>query len=181
MKDFVRISNALLIFVLMGVITAAFYQEFTGEGSPCPLCLLQRLGMIGVATGIFMNLRFGIQTQHYALSLLSAGIGGAVSTRQILLHICPGFPVFGYPVLGYGLYTWAFIVFCCSAIAIVILLFLYKPDQSKKERLNWLDQLAFFSIFLITLANIALTVYQCGFGPCKDVPWPPKKQTQSPT
>ena len=109
MKEIVRTGNALLILVLVCVIGAAFYQEATKQGPPCPLCLLQRIGMIGIATGALMNLRFGIRSQHYALSLLSAGLGGAVSVRQILLHVCPGFPEFGYPVLGYGLYTWAFI------------------------------------------------------------------------
>lgn len=179
MKDFIRVSNALLILVLMGVISSAFYEEFTREGPPCPLCFLQRLGMIGIATAILMNLRFGIRIKHYVLALFSAGIGGAVSTRQILLHICPNFPTFGYPVLGLGLYTWAFIVFCCSAISIGVFLFLYQPDQAMKVRMSWLDYLAFLATALVTLGNIILTIYQCHFGSCKDVPWPPKNPPTS--
>ena len=181
MIQFVRNCNALMIIVLMGVISAAFYQEFTGEGAPCPLCFLQRLGMIGVATGILMNLRFGIRIRHYAYSIFSALIGGAIAVRQICLHICPGFPTFGYPVFGYNLYTWSFIVFCCSTLAIVIFLFLFSPDQRTKIPMKGFEKLAFGYLVLITVANIALAFKVCEFGPCPDPSWPPnssKIQTQ---
>lgn len=174
MKPFVRISHSLLILVLMGVVSAAFYQQFTSQGPPCPLCLLQRLGMIGVATGAWMNLRLGVQIKHYALSLLSGLIGASVSVRQILLHICPGFPVFGYPVLGFGLYTWAFIVFCCSILVLLILLFLYRSTQAAIVKIHWFDKFAFLVLALITIADVVLSLNLCGYGPCADVPWPPK-------
>ena len=176
MIKFIRISNAFMIIVLMAVISAAFYQEFTGEGPPCPLCFLQRLGMIGVATGILMNLRFGVRIRHYAYSLLSALIGGAVAVRQICLHICPGFPIFGYPVFGYNLYTWSFIVFCCCTLAIVIFLFLFSPDQRQKFPMNSLEKFAFGYLVLITVANILLAFQVCELGPCPDPPWPPKSK-----
>ncbi|NGX27637.1 MAG: Disulfide bond formation protein B [Chlamydiae bacterium] len=178
MKSIVRNGNALLILVLMGVIASAFFQEFTKEGPPCPLCFLQRIGMIGVATGAMMNLCLGVRIQHYAFSFLSAGIGGAVSVQQILIHICPDSPVFGIPILGYGLYTWAFIVFCCSILALITFLLFYRSDQKKKARLNWLGKLAIFALILITLADLALALVQCGLHPCPDPSWPqPKVQT----
>jgi len=180
MKSFVRNANALFILVLVGVIAAAFYQELTKEGPPCPLCFLQRVGMVGVATGLMMNLCLGVRVPHYALSFLGAILGGAVSVRQILLHICPGFPVFGLPVFGYNLYTWAFLVFCCSILALVILLFLYRADQKPKAPLNWFQKLANFSLIVITIANLILAFSVCGIKTCPDPAWPQPKETSSP-
>ena len=51
-------------------------------------------------------------SQGLGMGLLGALIGGAeVSVRQILLHIKPGDPGYGAPVLGIHLYTWALITF----------------------------------------------------------------------
>src|SRR5438309_1966573 len=119
-----RTLNAALAIILMLILSAAYYQQYFKHETPCPLCLLQRLGMIGVAFGAVLNLRFGIQPLHYGFSLLSAFFGGSVSVRQILLHICPGSPIFGYPVFGLSLYTWAFFTFCASIVAMILLLFL---------------------------------------------------------
>ena len=166
-----RTLNALMALVLMGILLSAYYQQYFKHEMPCPLCILQRLGMIGVSVGALMNLRFGIQTQHYAVSLFSAFVGGAVSVRQIFLHICPGFPVFGIPVYGLNLYTWAFLAFCCSVLAIIGLLFLYSPKDDSRLPLNWLEKLAFIVVILVTLANFITTFDECGLGFCKDVPW----------
>jgi hypothetical protein len=51
------------------------------------------------------------------LAIVGALLGAAMSARQILLHIMPGDPGYGEPVLGLHLYTWAFISF------VVVLLF----------------------------------------------------------
>jgi disulfide bond formation protein DsbB len=181
MKTFVRNSNALFILVLVGVIAAAFYQEFTRQGDPCPLCFLQRVGMIGVGTGLMMNLVFGVRVPHYALAFLGALLGAAVSIRQILLHICPGFPGFGLPVLGFGLYTWAFLVFASSVLALVVLLFLYRADQKPKTPMNWLQKLACGALMFITLANLLLAFSVCGLQTCPDPTGPhPQSTTQTP-
>ncbi len=166
----IRTLNAAMALVLMGVLAAALYQQFFKQGPPCPLCLLQRLGMIGVAAGALMNLRFGIRTQYYALSLFSAFVGGAVSIRQILLHICPGFPVFGMPVYGLSLYTWAFIVFCCCALAIIGFLFFYSPKDQSNFRLNYFEIMTFAVVLIIVFLDFFTTALQCGVGFCSDVP-----------
>lgn len=168
----IRTLNALMALVLMGVLLAALYQQFFRQGPPCPLCLLQRLGMIGVSTGVLMNLRFGIRPQHYALSLFSAFVGGTVSIRQILLHICPGFPVFGMPVYGLSLYVWAFIVFCCTVLAIIAMLFFYSPKDQSNRTLNYFEIFTFAVVLLVVFADFFTTLLQCGLGFCQDVPWP---------
>ncbi len=159
----------------MAIITAAFYQEFFRHEQPCPLCYLQRVAMIGVSMGALLNLRFGVKVQHYALSLIFAFFGGFVALRQICLHICPGFPVFGYPVLGFNLYTWSFLSFAAVFFAIIILLFFYSKVDCKIQELNWLDVIAVVCIFSVIVCNLVAVGYQCQFGPCKDVPWPQKQ------
>lgn len=168
----IRALNALMAIIFMGIITSAFYQEFFKHELPCPLCYLQRLGMVGVSIGALMNLRFGVRVSHYAISLLSAFFGGAVAIRQICLHICPGFPVFGYPVFGLSLYTWSFLSFASALFAVIILLFLYSSKDKAPLKENWLDYLAYFAVSVIILLNILATLWQCGIGPCQDVPWP---------
>ena len=171
MNQFVRISNALFIYVLMGVICAAYFEQYYYNESPCPLCMIQRLAMLGVALGLAINLKFGIRPAHYGLSLLFVTFGRAVALRQIALHVCPGFPSFGIPVFGLSLYSWAFIVFFCSAIAIGILLFLC-PQESSSSKLNRFEKGAVVFFLLVALANFFTTFGQCSLGPCEDIPWP---------
>lgn len=161
-----RFLNALVILIISGVILSAFgVQIFLGE-EPCPLCYLQRAGMIGVAFALALNLKFGIRPQHYGLALLFTLVGGAVALRQISLHVCPQFPTFGSPVLGMSLYTWSFLVFVCSVFAIALMLLLYRRDQEDVPVEKW-SLFAIGLIFFVTVANVLSTLLQCGFGSCE--------------
>lgn len=161
--------NAILILILSGVLLSAFYVQFVYNEKPCPLCMLQRLGMIGVASGALMNLKFGIRPQHYAIMLLSTIVGSVIALRHILLHICADSPLPDHlPVLGLHLYTWSFIVFTCSLITITLLLFLYtSSDRLKDKTFTTLSNISFAIIFLITFANIVTTFTQCGLTLCE--------------
>jgi len=172
MTTFIRTCNALLIFVIIAVISTAIYFQFGSEGLPCPYCWLQRMGMIGMCTAILYNLRFGISLKAYAIALFFAFIGGAVALRQITFHICPNFPIFGHPILGYNLYSWSFIVFCCSSAAIFIFLFFHNREMEKPKMMNLFERLALILLVLLTIIDCALIYKQCGFGRCKDVSWP---------
>jgi len=163
-----RHLNAFMATVISGVLWGALAIQFFKHEEPCPLCLLQRLGMLGVAAGILMNLKFGIRKAHYALALISALFGGFVALRHISLHICPGFPTFGHPFWGLSLYTWSFFVFASSIayIALLLLIFDQKTDKKESIKRNWCDHLAFILVFLVTLTNIFTTLWKCGLGPC---------------
>ncbi len=165
-----RELNALMVIILCGILLGAFGVQFFMHEQPCPLCMLQRLGMIGVATGGLLNLWFGIRMSHYGLCLFGALTGGVVALRQISLHVCPNFPQYGIPVLGLSLYTWSFLVFVCVVLAVAFLLFLYNPKESEvvPPSQNLLSYIAFGLIFSITFVNIVTTFLKCGFGPCAD-------------
>ena len=112
------------------VMLSAFYIQF-GQGEfPCPLCMLQRYGMILstiAALFIVMQARRGtLTTARYAqglgMGLLSVLAGASVSVRQIELHILPGDPGYGEPFLRLPLYTWAFVTFAIVMIYVGVML-----------------------------------------------------------
>lgn len=165
-----RFFNALIILTLSGILLSAFGVQLFLHEVPCPLCLLQRLGMFGVACGAMLNVRYNIRMSHYGLILLSSLFGGFVAIRQISLHVCPGTPAFGLPVLGLSLYTWSFIIFACCVLAVALLLLLYNPKEPAESTppMEWWGKLAFILILTLALANVLTTFIQCGFGPCAD-------------
>ena len=120
----------ILMLLITGIcipLIGAYWIQFVEGEFPCPLCLLQRLAMLGVAIGAMMNLRFGVRTSHYAVTLFSALFGAAVSTRQILLHIMPGDSGYGSAVFGWHLYTWGLVIFTAT-IAVVGLMMLFEKQ-----------------------------------------------------
>lgn len=168
MDRIVYFLNALWIIIYCVIITGAFgVQLFEGE-EPCPLCYLQRAGMISVATAALFNLYFGVRASHYGMALFSSVVGGAIAVRQIALHICPAFPTFGEPFWGLSLYTWSFLTFVASILATALLLMLYRPSQGERpEKVGVLAKLAAGYLFLIIVGNIISALVQCGLGICE--------------
>lgn len=168
MQTLERNLNALIVVILSCILLGAFGVQIFKHEQPCPLCLLQRLGMIGVACGALMNLKFGVRTLHYGLSLLSSLTGGFVAIRQWFLHICPNTPTFGTPFWGLNLYTWSFIIFVSTVTAIALLLIFFRHSDRKMHlRLNGWSFFAFVFMFLIACANAVVTLYLCGLTPCE--------------
>ena len=161
-----------ICFVLLG----AYYIQFIEGEIPCPLCLLQRLAMLGVVFGAILNLRFGISTRHYAISLISALVGASISIRQILLHIVPGTGSTGYgsPILGLHLYTWAFIIFAAAILLIALMMFFesqFEQDIKKSAKdLNPFIKAVFFLVVFLAAANVVTSFLQCGIAQCPDNP-----------
>lgn len=171
-----RINIAGLL-IISGVLLGAYYIQFVKGEFPCPLCLLQRLGMLGVALGAMLNIRYGLRPAHYGVSLISAVFGASVSARQILLHIVPGAGQSGYgsAVLGMHLYSWAFVVFAVAILLIGIMMLFdkqfEKDDASEsKSRKTPLTTVVFFLVVLIALSNVITTFLECGLAQCPDNP-----------
>ncbi|MEI6254667.1 MAG: disulfide bond formation protein B, partial [Mycobacteriaceae bacterium] len=114
------------------VMLSAFFIQFVKGEFPCPLCMLQRYGMILSTLGalfIIMQARRGLLTtaryaQGLGLGLIGVLAGASVSVRQIELHILPGDPGYGEPFLRLHLYTWAFVTFAIVMIYVAVMLFL---------------------------------------------------------
>ena len=173
-----RILNVLALFALLGVLAGSLHLQFGVGEQPCPLCLIQRSAMIGLAIGPLMNLLWGIRARHYALSILAACVGAAGSTRQILLHISdPADPGYGPAVMGYHLYTWAFITFVVAIVGCAVLLMWQAPldahDDGIREERSVFRIIALTAIIWATLDLLVIAISvipECGLGMCPDDP-----------
>ncbi|MBU6312743.1 MAG: disulfide bond formation protein B [Actinomycetales bacterium] len=174
---YARLINLGALLGLLVVLAGSLHLQFGVGEQPCPLCLVQRSGMIGLSIGPIMNLLWGIRARHYALSILAAFIGGMGSVRQILLHIEYGDPGYGPVYLGFHLYTWALITSVIGAIGCALLLMWETPlrmdDRGVLGHRGWLRAATLFVVIWVTvdLVIIAVSVLpECGLGMCPDDP-----------
>jgi len=109
-----------------GVVCGGLAVQFISWDYPCPLCMVQRMFMLLAGLGggyIVRNAMNGeIEAPDYAtgwgLALIGCTAGGFASWRQTMLHILPGDPGYGAPVLGLHMYVWALLLFV-AAIAVI--------------------------------------------------------------
>jgi disulfide bond formation protein DsbB len=165
--------NALSLYAVALVLTAAFATQLALHELPCPLCLLQRILFATLAIGPILNIRFGPRPSHYATSLLAATAGAVVSSRQVLLHIMPGDAGYGSALMGYHYYTWALIGFIAAIVLLAsILLFDRQFDDTAPQPISGgaFAQAAVWLVIGLTALNVASTLLECGFGACADNP-----------
>lgn len=173
-----RIANMAALAALLLVLSGSLFLQFGVGEQPCPLCLVQRSGMIGLAVGPMLNLLWGLRPAHYAISILAALVGGAGSIRQILLHIAtPGDQGYGPAVLGFHLYTWADIVFVIAIAGCALLLLWSTPFEAGDRgilgrrgamRTAGLGLIAWVTIYLAII--MVSVIPECGLGQCPDDP-----------
>lgn len=170
-----RFSYSLNLIALIGIcfsLLMAFYWQVAYNELPCPLCQLQRLGLILVGMGFMLNIQFGSSSIHYALTIFASIAGAGTSLRQVLLHIAPGDVGYGSTLFSLHFYTWAFISFVMTIIFTAFML-LIDHKNFLPPRKQLLGNLAIFVIFLfliLSLANTVSSVMVCKLGPCPDNP-----------
>jgi disulfide bond formation protein DsbB len=163
--------NVVALYAIAGVLIAAFAMQLALGELPCPLCLLQRALFCALAAGPILNLHYGPRASHYALSILAALVGAAISVRQILLHILPGDPGYGSAVLGYHYYTWAFLLFVAAiALATVMLLFDRQFEGEDPPSRSLAGGIAVWLVIALVATNAFSTLAICGFAACPDNP-----------
>ncbi len=165
-----KIINSSCILIICSILIGALYFQFGLNEAPCPLCLLQRLAMMAVIFGLFMNIYYGFKPQHFALIIIVALVGVSISIRQVLLHICPveGEPAgYGTPIFGMYLYTWGVLIFAASILASAVFLF-FIPKTPTKENTTLLpfEKFAAYLTLIIIVINIVATFFECQLGPC---------------
>ncbi|WP_127089090.1 disulfide bond formation protein B [Aquabacter cavernae] len=167
-----RTLNALGLLGISAVLAVAFIDQFVFGELPCPLCLLQRAGFVGVAVGLALNVRFGPRPSHYALVILAAAVGCAISVRQMLLHIAPGDPGFGPPLLGLHFYTWATLIFIAAILGSAAMLLFDRQFSFEPAPAAWsaVALVAVIAGLVMALGNGVSTVLECAGGLCPDNP-----------
>jgi disulfide bond formation protein DsbB len=164
--------NILAVLAITGVLLFAFYWQLARGELPCPLCLVQRLGLIGAGLGFALNVRFGSAESHYGVVIVSALVGGAAAARQILLHIVPDTGSYGSALYGWHFYTWALVAFVAIAAVAGLLLFIEAQfvEGTHDLRPGIVPQAVGWLFVAIAFANAASTLLECGFGACPDNP-----------
>jgi disulfide bond formation protein DsbB len=159
------------------VMLSAFFIQFVKGEFPCPLCMLQRYGMILSTLGalfVIMQARRGsLTTARYAqglgLGLIGVLAGASVSIRQIELHIKPGDPGYGEPFLGLHLYTWAFVTFAIVMIYVGVMLILmprgipFAPSEGSAARK--ISTAIIWAFIAVVAANVIAIIFLEGFAP----------------
>lgn len=169
-----RKLNAIGMLAVCAVLAMAFYSQFAQGELPCPLCLLQRLAAIAVLCGLMLNVVRGPRPDHYSIMIISAFFGGAVSLRQISLHIVPGTGSYGAPFLGMHFYTWAFLVFALIILGTAIIA-AYSTQYERQGFIRFREQsgLTKFAIIVsiaLVAMNVVATFAECGPLQCADNP-----------
>lgn len=170
-----NLGQLLNILGLLGIsfsLIVAFYYQFWQHELPCPLCLLQRAGLMCIGFGFLMNIKFGERNLHYGLSIVSALISGAISTRQILLHIVPGSGSYGSVLLGVHFYTWGLLAAISTITYIALLLILNTATllDERHRQSNKLGRVTMIIFSLLVAANLVTVILECGLGQCADNP-----------
>ena len=123
------------MFVIAGILTAAMTLQYVNGELPCPLCLLERVAMLGVCFGIMLNFRRGFSYQNTGFSLLFAIVLLVVSVRQSLLDIYPrpGHEYIGSAIFGIHMPVWSIIIALALLIAYAIKLAILGGDEYLRE------------------------------------------------
>jgi disulfide bond formation protein DsbB len=175
----VRFGNGLGVTGIALVLLVAFVMQFAQGELPCPLCNLQRVAFVLCGFGFLLNLRFGSQPAHYGITILAALFGLAVSGRQVLLHIVPGDPGYGPPLMGVHLYTWTSVFFGTTLLGVALLLILSGGGRVEHDRLDGarrgqsfgvLARFVAWFLIVMTLANAVASFALCGPIECPDNP-----------
>ncbi len=168
-----KLGNLVEYMAVLLILCMTFYFQLVLHELPCPLCLLQRVGMMGIIFGFLLNFRFGYHPSHYAIVLLSSVFTAFVAMRQIALHVIPGTGAYGSAFLGLHLYTWSFIAAILIALSTIVLMGIDKQYLKEVKATvfskRWLNTLFALALFIITLNIISVTL-ECGFSACPDNP-----------
>jgi disulfide bond formation protein DsbB len=180
-----RTLNALGLLAVGLVLVVAFVDQIVFGDMPCPLCLLERVGFVGAAFGLALNVKFGPRPGHYAVIILSAFLGALVSTRHTLLHIVPGTGTYGDAILGLHFYTWALVVYEAIILGCAVMLLFdrqfyelgaagqVQAQSGSRLAPSWASAFGLAMVVLaalLALGNGVSTVLECAGGLCPDNP-----------
>lgn len=167
----ITLLNILGLLGITSVLLMGAVLQVARNELPCPLCLLQRVGFVMVMFGFMLNIIYGTQQRHYGVILVGALFGAATALRQVSLHVIPGTPGFGSPILGMHYYTWAFAIFMMTIVGVAVLLMLWDNRASTKHyQMNALGKFACVLAIVAVLINVLLTFVECGPYQCPDNP-----------
>lgn len=156
------IGNLLGLLVICIILGTALADQLLRHDLPCPLCLLQRIAYVAIGICMMMNLYLSIRPAHYGLMILATLFGLGVAVRQLTLHLDPGDPGYGFPVLGHYLYTWSAIGFIIILILIAVALLLDRGVNIEYKIQHQGCKIIVAIFLLLILVNGISTFMECG-------------------
>ena len=162
-----------IMAVIAAILTAAMVMQYAYGELPCPLCLLQRVAMLGVCFGVMQNFRNGFSDRNLGYSLLFSVFLLVVAVRQTLLDIYPrpGHEYVGSTVLGLHMPVWSILIAVALITAFAIKLCVIGTEDGSRppERATLVGRLATaLSLYVIAIAliNFGSVVVQCALSQC---------------
>ena len=159
-----------MLLVLGAIQTAALVLQVAHGELPCPLCLLQRVAMFGIAFGLIDQLRRGPCVRATGLSLLWTLVLLIVSARQVLMNITPR-PGHSYPgsaVFGLHMPVWSVVIALILLLAFAAELALVGTRRENRPSpfLAGLGGWASAATVALCVFNLGAALLQCGFDAC---------------
>jgi disulfide bond formation protein DsbB len=168
-----EVYSLAVMAVIAAVLTAAAVMQYAYGELPCPLCLLQRLAMLGVCFGLMQNFRNGFSDRNLGYSLLFSVFLLIISIRQTLLDIYPrpGHEYVGSAVLGLHMPVWSILIAMAliTAFAVKLCVIGTEDGANPPDRTSPSGRIAMvLSLYVIAIAlvNFGSVVVQCGLGEC---------------
>ena len=162
-----------MMAVIAAILTAAMVMQYGHGELPCPLCLLQRVAMLGVCFGLMQNFRNGFSDRNLGYSLLFSVFLLIVAVRQTLLDIYsrPGHEYVGSAVLGLHMPVWSILIAVALITAFAAKLCVIGTEDGSRppERTSLVGRAATgLSLYVIAIAliNFGSVAVQCGLGQC---------------
>ncbi len=164
-----------MMTVIAAILIAASVMQYAFGELPCPLCLLQRVAMLGICLGILLQFRTGFSYQNTGISLAFALFLLIVAERQTLLDIVPrpGHAYIGSAVFGLHMPVWSIIIALCVLIAFVLKLAIIGGDRhlettpvSTFPRLAAAGTIVGAVVVALAVLNFGSVIVQCGINEC---------------
>lgn len=162
-----------MLVTIAGILTAAMVMQYAFGELPCPLCLLQRVALFGVAFAVMLGLRRGDTARTTGLGLLVSIFLLVIAVRQTLLDIYPrpGHEYIGSAVLGLHMPVWSVLIALAliAGYALKLAVFgdtAHRADLASYPPLRRLAAAASVYVIVLCAINLGSVVVQCGLEQC---------------
>jgi len=167
-----RLVLLLMLLALAAVLTAAMVMQVVFGEIPCPLCLLQRVAMLGCCFGLIHQLHAEESERGTGIAMVFAVVLLVISVRQTLLDIVPrpGHEYVGSAVLGLHMPVWSVVIAVALLLGFALRFALFgaprdvAPAQGTVVR-RCARGLEIY-VLLVAGLNLVAVVLQCGLGDC---------------
>lgn len=167
-----RLLLLLMLLVIAGILTMAMVLQLAFGEIPCPLCLLQRVAMLGCCLGITQQLHAEESQRGAGIGLVFALLLLVISARQTLLDIVPrpGHAYVGQAIFGLHMPVWSVAIALALLLGFAVRFALFGGPRdaalNRRSALNRYARALELYVVLIAAINFVAVVLQCGLGEC---------------